>query len=207
MARRKKGGGSAYRGDRFTKKAKAQGYTARSVYKLEEIDRKVGLLKPGMAVVDLGCFPGSWTRYVAQRVGVKGRVVGVDLEEPQGIVGNFIVRSVYEVEAQELLQAIGGRADVVLSDMAQKTTGQKDTDHLRQISLVERAHWLAQQVLKPGGSIVYKIFDGADANACIATIKRDFDSLKRYKPEAVRSVSREFFVAATGFKGPPAPLD
>jgi 23S rRNA (uridine2552-2'-O)-methyltransferase len=201
MARKKKGGGAAYRGDRFTKKAKAQGYTARSVYKLEEIDRKARLLKPGMCVVDLGCFPGSWTRYVSQRVGLKGHVVGVDLEEPQGIVGNFIVRSVYEVEPEELIEAIGGKADVVLSDMAQSTSGQKDLDHLRQIGLVERAHWLAQRVLKPGGSIVYKVFDGADANACIAMIKQDFESLKRYKPEAVRSVSREFFVAATGFKG------
>ncbi len=202
MSRKTKGGGgSAYRGDRFTKQAKAQGYTARSVFKLEEIDRKAGLIKRGMAVVDLGCFPGSWTRYVAQRVGVKGHVVGVDLEAPQGIVGNFIVRSVYEVEPEELIDAIGGKADLVLSDMAQSTTGQKDMDHLRQISLVERAHWLAQRVLKPGGSIVYKVFDGGDANACIAAIKRDFETLKRYKPEAVRSVSREFFVAGTGFRG------
>ncbi|MED5370276.1 MAG: RlmE family RNA methyltransferase [Myxococcota bacterium] len=199
--RRRKGGGSAYRGDHFTKKAKGQGYAARSVYKLEEIDRKVGLFKPGMRVVDLGCYPGSWTRYAAQKVGPKGVISGVDLDEPQGIVGNFIVRSVYEVEASELLEALGGPADVVLSDMAPKTTGHKDTDHLRQIGLVERAHFLAQQLLKPGGAIVYKIFDGSDANGCIDAIRQDFQVLRRYKPEAVRSVSREFFIAGTGFKG------
>lgn len=188
------------RPDHFTRKAKSMGYAARSVFKLEEIDERAKLLRPGMRVVDLGCFPGSWSRYVAECVG-KGVLVGVDLEEPKGISGFFIARSVYEVSAEELREHLGGPADLVLSDMAPSTTGDRTGDHLRQIGLAERALQLACELLRPGGGFVAKVFEGADAQKYVDEVKRHFTTVRRMKPEATRSRSVEFFVVATGFKG------
>lgn len=188
------------RPDHFTRKAKAQGYAARSVFKLEEMDARVKLLRPGMKVVDLGCFPGSWSRYVDEVIG-DGVLVGVDLEEPKGIRGSFIARSVYEVSSAELREKLGGAADVVLSDMAPNTSGDRVGDHLRQIGLAERALSLATELLRPGGAFVAKVFEGADSQKFVDEVKRLFTTVRRMKPEATRSRSVEFFVVATGFKG------
>lgn len=188
------------RPDHFTKKAKAQGYAARSVFKLEEMDERAKLLRPGMRVVDLGCFPGSWSRYVAEVIG-DGVLVGVDLEEPKGIPGSFIARSVYEVSSEELREKLGSAADVVLSDMAPNTSGDRVGDHLRQIGLAERALLLATELLRPGGAFVAKVFEGADSQKFVDEVKRLFTTVRRMKPEATRSRSVEFFVVATGFKG------
>ena len=140
------------RPDRFTKKAKAEGYAARSVYKLDEVQRRFRLFRPGQRVVDLGCFPGSWSRYLIQQVGKNGTVVGVDIEEPDLDGGTWIHRSVYEVTSEELRTALGGSADVVVSDMAPRTTGNRLFDHVQQIELADRALLLATELLEPGGS-------------------------------------------------------
>lgn len=190
------------RPDRFTKKAKAEGYAARSVYKLEEVQRRFRLFRPGQRVVDLGCFPGSWSRYLLRAVGKKGRVVGVDLEQPDLPGGHWIARTVYEVDAETLLEALGGPADAVVSDMAPRTTGNKLFDHVQQIELADRALLLATQLLAPGGSFVVKVFEGEDANDYVSRIKAHFGKVKRVRPEAVRKNSREFFVVAEGFKRP-----
>lgn len=186
------------RPDHFAKKAKAQGYAARSVFKLEEIDLRFKLVKRGGSAVDLGCFPGSWSRYLLS----KGMgVVGVDLKAPELAGGTWIVRSVMEVEAEELLAAGGGPADLFVSDMAPNTSGNRFTDHIRQIGLAERALALGILCLKPGGAFVAKVFDGEDANGYIKAIEAKFTAVKRVKPDATRDRSIEFFVVATGFRG------
>ena len=181
--------------DRFTRQAKEEGYAARSVFKLKEIQASARILRQGQRVVDLGCAPGSWTTYAREVVGGGGRVVGVDINEPADLV-----KSVLEVEPEELVAALGGRADVVLSDMAPLTTGDPTGDHFIQIELATRALTLARAVLAPGGAFVCKVFDGQDAQAFVADVKSSFQTVKRAKPEAVRQSSREFFVVATGFK-------
>jgi 23S rRNA (uridine2552-2'-O)-methyltransferase len=188
------------RPDRFTRKAKDEGYAARSVYKLEDIQRRFRLLQQGQRVVDLGCFPGSWSRYALREIGKRGLLVGVDLEEPE-LDGRWITRSVYDVTVEELSEALGGPADVVLSDMAPRTTGERLHDHVEQIELARRALDLAVALLRPGGSFVVKVFDGEDANPYCAEVKAHFGKLKRVRPEAVRKNSREFFAVATGFRG------
>lgn len=187
--------------DRFTKKARAEGYAARSVYKLDEVQRRFRLFKPGQRVVDLGCYPGSWSRFLLRQVGRRGRVVGVDLEQPDLAGGHWIHRSVFEVEAEELRAALEGPAHVVVSDMAPRTTGNRLFDHVQQIELADRALVLATELLAPDGSFVAKVFEGEDAPAYCARVKARFGKMKRVRPEAVRKNSREFFVVAQGFRG------
>ncbi len=182
--------------DRFTLAAKAQGYRARSVFKLSEVDKKLRLLKPGQRVVDLGCFPGSWSQYVIERIGRSGRLVGVDLEGPELAEGTFLVKSALEVTPDELLMSLGGKADVFLSDMAPLTTGITFTDHVRQMELVRAAHALAHRVLAPGGVFFVKVFDGEEVPEFQAELRKTYGKVKRYRPEAVRGNSREFFLLA-----------
>lgn len=201
MTRRR--AGNPYRKpDRFTQKAREEGFAARSVYKLQDIQRRTRLLKPGQRVVDLGCSPGSWLGYAAGEIGPRGVIVGVDIEEPTVRPGPVIVRSVLEVEPAEIMDALGGRADVVLSDMAPRTTGDTFGDHVRQIELATRALTLACALLEPGGSFVCKVFDGEEAHAFVQSVRPHFAETRRVRPEAVRQNSREFFVVATGFVAP-----
>ncbi len=185
------------RPDHYTKKAKAQGFAARSVFKLEELDQRFRLTRRGAGVVDLGCFPGSWSRYLIE----KGmRVVGVDLKAPQLSGGTWIARSVMEVGADELL-AVVGRVPLFVSDMAPNTSGDRFTDHMRQIHLVRRAMELSRACLEPGGTFVAKVFEGEEANAVVKELQGEFAAVKRVKPDATRDRSVEFFVVATGFVG------
>jgi 23S rRNA (uridine2552-2'-O)-methyltransferase len=185
--------------DRFTRAAKAQGFKARSVFKLSEVDQKLRLLRPGQKVVDLGCFPGSWSQYVLQRIGRGGALVGVDLSAPELPGGTFLARSVMDVSAEELRAALGGAADLVLSDMAPATTGVPFADHARQLVLARRALELAVAVLAPGGALFAKVFDGEEVPAFQAEVRAHFAKVKRYRPEAVRESSREFFLLGEGF--------
>jgi 23S rRNA (uridine2552-2'-O)-methyltransferase len=191
--------GNPYRRpDRFSQKAKAEGYAARSVYKLEELDRRFHLLRRGQKVVDLGAAPGSWSKYVIERVG-PGNLVGVDITPVDLPGGIFLTRSVFDVTTEELQALLGGPADVVLSDMAPLTMGARDADHYAQIELARRAFDVAVAILKPGGSFVCKVFEGQDAKAFELDVRKRFDTTKRARPEAVRQVSREFFLVSTGF--------
>ena len=197
----RKGGRNPWaKADRFTKAAKRDGYAARSVYKLTEMDKRFRLLKSGQKVVDLGCSPGSWSRYVLERIGASGCLVGVDINEPEFGGATVLIRSVLDVEADELLGALGGPADVVLSDMAPRTTGNPLGDHVDQVMLAKRAAELAKAVLRPGGHFVVKVFDGEEAPAYVQEVRVDYDKHKRVRPEAVRRVSREFFLVCTGFR-------
>lgn len=179
------------RADSWTKRAKAAGYAARSVFKLDEIERRFRVLPRQGRALDLGCFPGSWSKWLQER-GLS--VVGVDLQAP-AFPGTWIVRSVFEVTPEEI-----GPVDVVVSDMAPGTTGDRFGDHVRQIALADRALELAEACLKPGGSFVCKVFDGQDAPALVKRVQARFDEVKRYKPEATRDRSVEFFVVGKGKK-------
>lgn len=192
--------------DPYVAKAKAAGYRSRAAFKLLEIDDKFRLLKPGMAVVDLGAAPGGWSQIAAKRVGSvdgKGKVVAIDLLEMPEIVGvDFAQLDFMDNDAPEKLTAmLGGGADVVMSDMAANTTGHRKTDQLRIVGLVETAAAFACDVLKPGGAFLAKTFQsGADADL-LAQLKRDFAAVRHVKPAASRQDSSERYVLATGFRG------
>ena len=195
MARNRRGG--PYRGDPYTRRAREQGYAARSVFKLDEIDRRFRLVRRGARVLDLGCAPGSWSRYLAGR---GARVVGVDLQAVEPFPGTFLHGDIEDLPAEALREALGGPADLVVSDMAPATTGARAADHFRQVELARLALGRAAELLVPGGAFVVKVFDGADAPAFVAEVRARFDAVRRVRPKAVRKVSREFFVVATGFR-------
>ncbi len=193
--------------DPYVAKAKREGYRSRAAYKLLEIDDKFRLLKPGQTVVDLGAAPGGWSKIAAQRVGAaegKGRVVAIDLLEMGEIPGvQFAQLDFHAVDAPAKLRAMlgGGRADVVLSDMAANTTGHRKTDQLRIVGLVEIAAAFAAEVLNPGGAFLAKVFQSGADTELLAQLKRDFAVVKHVKPAASRQDSSERYVLATGFRG------
>lgn len=202
MAKRRSGRSSGRSGraapDHYTKRAKAEGYAARSVYKLEEIDRRVRLLRGGMRVLDLGCAPGSWMRYAAKKVGARGRVVGIDRRSIDFTAPNVVslVGDIFETEAAVFIEAGGGRFDVVMSDMAPDTCGDRFTDHVRSVELCRRALAIADAVGAPGGAFVCKVFEGEDVSALVDEVRARYREVKRIKPSATRSESVELFVVA-----------
>jgi 23S rRNA (uridine2552-2'-O)-methyltransferase len=192
--------------DPYVVQAKRDGYRSRAAYKLLEIDDKYHMLKPGMTVIDLGAAPGGWSQIAAKRTGAadgKGRVVAIDLLEMGEIPGvTFAQLDFHANDApQKLREMMGGRADVVLSDMAANTTGHRKTDQLRIVGLVEIAAAFASEVLNPGGAFLAKVLQsGADADL-LAQLKRDFATIRHVKPAASRQDSSERYVLATGFRG------
>jgi|SRR5438552_6638945 len=194
--------------DPYVAQARREGLRSRAAYKLIEIDDKYHFLKPGMSVVDLGAAPGGWSQIAAKRVGAadrRGKVVAIDLLEMPEIPGvSFAQLDFLKEDAPgRLLKMIGGRADVVLSDMAANTTGHRKTDQLRILGLVEGAAAFASDVLNPGGTFVAKVFQsGADAEL-LAQLKRDFASVRHVKPASSRQDSSERYVLAMGFRGQP----
>ena len=192
--------------DPYVAQARREGLRSRAAYKLIEIDDKYHFLKPGMSVVDLGAAPGGWSQIAAKRVGAadrRGKVVAIDLLEMPEIPGvSFAQLDFLKEDAPDrLLKMIGGRADVVLSDMAANTTGHRKTDQLRILGLVEGAAAFASDVLNPGGTFVAKVFQsGADAEL-LAQLKRDFASVRHVKPASSRQDSSERYVLAMGFRG------
>jgi 23S rRNA (uridine2552-2'-O)-methyltransferase len=188
-----------YKGtDTYSERAKRDGYAARSVYKLEEIQRRFRVLSRGDRVVDLGCTPGSWTRYAMEQVGRSGCVVGVDINPPSISGFHFIERSIYDVTGDELREHLGGPANVLLSDMAPLTSGQSLSDHVRQLELAQRAADIAAEILAPGGHFIVKVFDGEDAPQFVLPLKLQYTRTKRVKPDATRKQSREFFLVCMG---------
>ena len=193
--------------DPYVAKARREGYRSRAAFKLIEIDDKYRFLKPGMTVVDLGAAPGGWSQIAAKRVGApeKGKVIAIDLLEMGEIPGvTFAQMDFLDADAPDkLLAMMGGRADVVMSDMAANTTGHRKTDQLRIVGLVEAAAQFAGEVLNPGGTFLAKVFQsGADAEL-LAQLKRDFASVRHVKPASSRQDSSERYVLATGFRGQP----
>jgi len=194
--------------DPYVAQAKRDGLRSRAAYKLIEIDDKYHFLKSGITVIDLGAAPGGWSQIAAKRVGVadgRGKVVAIDLLEMPEIAGvTFTQLDFLQQDAPDKLMAmIGGRADVVLSDMAANTTGHRKTDQLRMIGLVEAAAAFAAEVLKPGGTFLAKTFQsGADAEL-MTQLKRDFASVRHVKPASSRKDSSERYVLAMGFRKSP----
>src|SRR3954470_17537747 len=193
--------------DPYVAQAKREGYRSRAAFKLIEIDDKYRFLKSGMTVVDLGAAPGGWSQIAARRIGApeKGKVIAIDLLEMGEMPGvTFAQLDFLSDDAPEkLLAMMGGRADVVLSDMAANTTGHRKTDQLRIIGLVENAAAFATDVLNPGGTFVAKVFQSGAEGELLAQLKRDFATVKHVKPASSRQDSSERYVLAMGFRGQP----
>jgi 23S rRNA (uridine2552-2'-O)-methyltransferase len=197
--------------DPYVARAKREGWRGRAAFKLMEIDDKHHLLKTGARVVDLGAAPGGWSQVAAQRVAAKrvgaregrGRVVGIDLLEMGPVPGvDFIQLDFLDPAAPDRLKdMLGGPADVVLSDMAANATGHRKTDHLKIMALAEAAADFAREVLAPGGAFLCKVLQGGTEATLLASLKRDFASVKHVKPAASRTDSAELYLLATGFRG------
>jgi 23S rRNA (uridine2552-2'-O)-methyltransferase len=183
--------------DPFVAEARRLGYRSRAAFKLIQLDDRFRLLVPERRVVDLGCAPGGWTQVAATRVGAeagRGRVVGIDLNPTDPIPGATVLTG-------DIREALGGPADLVLSDMAAPATGHAATDHLRIVALAEAAFGFAETILKPGGAFVAKVFQGGTEGALLAVLKRAFAEVRHAKPAASRSESAETYVVAKGFRG------
>ena len=188
--------------DPYVQRAKAENYRSRAAYKLLELDQKFGLLKGAKAVVDLGIAPGGWSQVVRRRAPLAS-VVGIDLLPTDPLEGVTILQMDFMDEAapNRLKDALGGPADLVLSDMAANTVGHQQTDHLRTMALVEAGLEFAREVLRPGGAYVAKVLAGGADNQLVAELKRNFSTVKHAKPPASRKDSSEWYVVAQGFKG------
>ena len=196
--------------DPYVAAARREGMRSRAAYKLMELDDKLKFLKPGHRVVDLGAAPGGWSQVAAERVhatpahGGRGQVVAIDLSEVEAIPGVEILHLDFMAdEAPGRLVSLlrGGKADVVLSDMAAPSSGHARTDHLRIMGLAEAAGAFAAEVLAPGGSFIAKVLLGGTERELLNQLKKDFASVKHVKPPASRSDSAELYVVATGFRG------
>jgi 23S rRNA (uridine2552-2'-O)-methyltransferase len=188
------------RHDKFFKKARDDGFAARSVYKLEEIDKKLRVFHPGNRVLDLGCRPGSWMQFARQRVGTFGAVVGIDRHPlPSPVAGaRALVGDIYTATDAELLGDLAA-FDVVLSDMAPDTTGIRATDQARSAALVEEALARAERLLAPGGAFVAKVFQGPDVPIIRKRMEAKFAEVRLVKPEGSRAESTEIYLVGKGF--------
>ncbi len=197
--------------DPYVKRAKAEGFRGRAAFKIMELDDKYRFLVPGARVVDLGCAPGGWCQVAVQRVNALGEkqgkrvgtVLGVDLQEVEPLAGAEIHQLDFLSDDADLKvkEWLGGEADVVMSDMAAASSGHKQTDHLRIITLCEHAAYFAFDVLTPGGTFVAKVLAGGAEGELMKTLKSRFKSVANIKPPSSRSDSSEKFVVARGFKG------
>ena len=194
--------------DPYVRKAKAEGYRSRAVYKLIELDEKFAIVRKAKHVVDLGIAPGGWSQLV-RRVNPKAAVVGIDLLPVDPIEGVTIFQMDFMADdaPDKLIEALGGRPDLVLSDMAANTVGHKQTDHLRTMGLVEAAAHFAVDQLVEGGTFVAKVLAGGTDNDLLTLLKQHFRTVKHAKPPASRKGSNEWYVVAQGRKPRLAPGD
>jgi len=190
--------------DEYVKQAQKEGYRSRAVYKLKEIDEKDGLLKPGSVIIDLGAAPGSWCEYAVRRLKGRGRIIALDIlpmdtmDGVEIITGDFLEEKVFN----ELLKLLGSdRPDLVICDMAPNMSGQQAVDIPRSMYMAELALDLACQVLKPGGGVLVKLFQGEGFDAYIKQMRGQFSRVVMRKPKASRARSKEVYGLATGFKG------
>lgn len=196
------------RRDPFYWRAKREGYRSRAAFKLAELDARERLLKPGARVLDLGCAPGGWMQVALERVGEAGRVVGVDLAQvpplprPNAVLLVGDMRDAATVD--RLADALGGPADVVLSDLSPRLSGIRDADIARSVDLVESAVEVARRLLRPGGAFVAKVFDAPETEALVTRLRPSFQALKVVNPEASRKASTESYLVGKGFRDAPA---
>ncbi|MBI3512763.1 MAG: RlmE family RNA methyltransferase [Proteobacteria bacterium] len=194
--------------DPYVAEAQRRGYRSRAAFKLLELDARFRLLKPGQRVIDLGAAPGGWTQVVvaatkAAQARALARVVALDLLEMAPLAGAEVLRVDFLDPAAPaaITAALGGPADLVLSDMAAPATGHAKTDHLRIVGLAEAALAFAETVLAPGGGLVVKVFQGGSAAALLQRLRQVFTTVRHAKPPASRAESAETYVVATGFRG------
>jgi 23S rRNA (uridine2552-2'-O)-methyltransferase len=191
-----------YRKDRqnefYTRLAKEENYPARSVYKLKEMDEKYHIVKQGDQVLDLGCAPGSWLLYLSQKVGSKGKVIGIDIEEvkiPEKTNIVFIKKDILDLKESDFKN----KFEAVVSDLAPKTSGIKSLDSGRSLELAEKSFEITKSVLVPGGNFVCKIFEGEENDEFLRRVGDSFAFTKRFKPKAVIKKSKEFYVIAKDY--------
>jgi 23S rRNA (uridine2552-2'-O)-methyltransferase len=202
MARRSKSSGrwlAEHFADPFVKRAKAEGWRSRAVFKLEEIDRREKLLQPGVVCLDLGAAPGAWSQYAKRRVGAKGVVVASDILPMQGLTGVEFVQGDFRDESvfEQLLSLVPPRGvDLLLSDMAPNLSGMDAIDQPRAMYLAELALEMAERVLKPQGSALIKVFQGAGFQELVAATRRKYAKVKLCKPDASRARSPELYLLA-----------
>jgi 23S rRNA (uridine2552-2'-O)-methyltransferase len=192
--------------DPYVAEAKRLGYRSRAAFKLAELDDRLHLLKPGARIVDLGAAPGGWTQIAVERARTsdgRGQVVALDLLPMQPIAGAEILEMDFlDSGARERIRsALGGPADLVMSDMAAPSTGHSQTDHLRIMALAEAAYAFAAEILSPGGAFLAKVLRGGTEKELLDRLKRDFATVRHVKPPASRADSAEIYVVATGFRG------
>ncbi len=192
------------RPDHYTKRARREGYRARSVYKLEELQRRFAILAPGMRVLDVGAAPGSWTQYARKVVGGRGSIVAVDLSELPALGGLDNVEVVIgDVTDEEIARRLehAGPFDAIVSDAAPKTSGNRTLDTARSAAIVEHLLWLAPRLLARGGRLVAKLFQGGEEQALLGELRSRFETARLVKPKASRDESFETFLVGTGFRG------
>jgi len=189
--------------DPYVRAAKQEGFRSRAAFKLVELDDKYRFLKKGARVLDLGAAPGGWSQVAAKRVGESGRIVAADILETEPLAGVTVLQCdlLDSDTPARLKEALDGPADIVLTDMAAPTTGHRATDHLRTVALFEAALNVAEDVLKPGGVFVGKVFQGGASGELLARVKKLFREVKHVKPPASRAESVELYLVATGFRG------
>lgn len=189
--------------DPYVAEARRLGYRSRAAFKLIELDDKYKFLKPAKRLVDLGSAPGGWSQVAIERMAHKSEIVAIDLQEMEPVQGvTFAQMDFMAMGAdEELLAMLRGPVDVVLSDMANSSTGHKLTDHLRTMALVEAAHDFATRVLTPGGTFASKVLQGGTDSELLSALKRDFKTVRHVKPPSSRKESTEWYVLATGFRG------
>lgn len=186
-------------------RAKKEGFAARAVYKLQELDKKFSLMGPGRRVLDLGCWPGSWMQHAARRVGEEGKVVGLDLVPVELALPDWcesFVADVEELDPNELVERYG-HFDVVISDMAPKTIGDSTTDRMRSEALFERALEIGMVALRPGGHFAGKVFQGGGFPQLIAQMRKAFSQVKPFHTKATRAGSSEHYLVGRGRRGTP----
>lgn len=186
--------------DSFRRQARAEGFVSRAVYKLKAIDEKYRLFRRGQRVLDLGCSPGSWLQYIARRIGPEGLALGVDLEAPQVSLAHplyFVPGDVLSLDF-EAIQTKSPYFNVIVSDLAPKTSGVKGVDQQRSLELAQRAWEAAQELLAPGGHFLVKIFEGPDTGGLATQLKKAFRQLHRIKPAGSRPTSKEYYFLGLG---------
>lgn len=190
------------RKDHYRKLAKDQGLRARSAYKLQQLNDSYQILKKGSKVVDLGCAPGGWLQIAIRLVGSTGRVVGIDIKPVEPLAGAVILEgNIEDAEMKSRIsETLGGKADVLLSDLAPNVSGVWDIDHARQISLTQAALQFANTILRPGGSAIFKVFEGDMLNDLRAELRQNFGKVQLSKPSASRQESSELYVVCLDYR-------